>query len=64
MAAACARIGSARKAIYNRLRHAIACIERVHPALGLHLVRSVKTGTHCVYDPEHHETWRVGHREV
>lgn len=41
----------ARKAVTGRIRDAISRIEAVHPELGQHLRRSVRTGAFCVYDP-------------
>jgi len=49
----------ARKAVYNRLRDAIAAIEEAAPALGRHLARSVHTGTYCSYRPEAPLRWLV-----
>jgi len=49
----------ARKAVYNRLRGAIAAIESELPALGRHLARSVRTGTYCAYRPDRAIRWRV-----
>lgn len=47
----------ARSAVTWRIRDAIARIERVHPALGKHLRRSVSTGTYCRYDPVEPVVW-------
>jgi hypothetical protein len=47
----------ARKAVYNRLRSALARIERAHPRLARHLEASLKTGTHCEYRPERAQQW-------
>jgi hypothetical protein len=49
----------ARKAVYNRIRAALAAIEAEHPALGRHLARSVTTGTYCAYRPDRRVAWRV-----
>ena len=49
----------ARSAVTARLREAIKRIEVVHPQLGRHLLRSVKTGTFCVYEPEGPRRWQV-----
>ena len=49
----------ARKAVRARVRDAIARIEEVHPALGRHLARAVRTGTFCSYDPEKPVRWTV-----
>ncbi len=47
----------ARTAVAWRLRDAIRRVEAVHPALGRHLKRSVRTGALCGYDPEPPEVW-------
>lgn len=47
----------ARSAVTWRLRSAIKKIEEVHPNLGLHLSKSVETGTFCTYDPEKNIDW-------
>jgi hypothetical protein len=49
----------ARKAVTGRLHDAISRIEAVHPALGKHLRRSIRTGTFCVYDPPARQDWRL-----
>ena len=49
----------ARSAITHRLRTTIRQLEKVHPTLGRHLDRSVKTGTYCSYRPERPVTWTV-----
>jgi hypothetical protein len=49
----------ARKAVSMRIAAAIKSIESVHPALGRHLRASVRTGRHCVYDPEIDATWML-----
>lgn len=49
----------ARKAVYNRLRDAIARIGEQHPELARHLERSVHTGTTCAYRPDHDPGWRL-----
>jgi tetratricopeptide (TPR) repeat protein len=49
----------ARKAVYNRLRDAIARIGEQHPELARHLERSVHTGTTCAYRPDHDPAWRL-----
>ncbi len=48
-----------RKAVYNRIRAAIASIAKVHPALAEHLQHSVRTGVTCVYRPEHPKDWLI-----
>jgi hypothetical protein len=47
----------ARSTVTARICDAIGKIERVHPDLGRHLRRSVRTGTLCVYDPEEPAEW-------
>ncbi|MEZ4333602.1 MAG: AAA family ATPase [Myxococcota bacterium] len=49
----------ARKAVRNRIRNAIRRIERAHPTLGEHLLRSVRTGRSCAYRPEGHVDWQT-----
>jgi hypothetical protein len=49
----------ARKAVYNRIRAALATIEAEHPALARHLERSVTTGTYCAYRPDREVAWRL-----
>ena len=41
---------TARTAVTARIRDAIRRIEDLHPQLGRHLSRSVRTGTFCIYD--------------
>lgn len=50
----------ARTAVTWRIRHAQRRIEAAHPALGRHLVSSLRTGTFCVYRPETPTAWRFG----
>ena len=47
----------ARKAVTWRIRDAINRAEAVHPQLGRHLRRSVRTGTFCAYDPPEPTQW-------
>ena len=47
----------ARKAVTGRIRDAIGRVESLHPELGRHLRRSVRTGAFCVYDPPAPTTW-------
>lgn len=47
----------ARKAVAQRIRNAIGRIERLHPELGAHLGRSIRTGRFCSYVPERPTTW-------
>jgi hypothetical protein len=49
----------ARTTVTARIRDAIRRIERVHPELGRHLDRSVRTGTFCAYHPDSATTWKV-----
>ncbi len=49
----------ARKAVTWRVRESISHIERVHPALGRHLRRAVRTGAICLYDPADPTAWRL-----
>jgi hypothetical protein len=49
----------ARKAVYNRIRAALATIETAHAALGRHLACSVTTGTYCTYRPDRPTPWRL-----
>lgn len=52
-------VDRARKTVRARVRDAIARVESVHPELGRHLARAVKTGTFCSYDPEVPVRWTV-----
>jgi hypothetical protein len=47
----------ARKAVTQRIKDAIARIEREHDGLARHLSRSVRTGTFCSYEPEEPVDW-------
>jgi hypothetical protein len=47
----------ARTAVTARIKDAIRRIAEAHPDLGRHLARSVRTGTFCVYDPDHPTPW-------
>jgi hypothetical protein len=47
----------ARTAVTARVKDAIRRIGQVHPELGRHLARSVRTGTFCVYDPDQPTRW-------
>jgi hypothetical protein len=49
----------ARTAVTARVRDAIRRIARAHPGLGQHLVRSIHTGTFCVYETEVPTHWHV-----
>ena len=50
----------ARKAVYRRVRDALARIEDAHPRLGRHLRHSVHTGVYCSYAPERDLRWTTG----
>ncbi len=52
----------ARKAVTWRIRQAIDRIESVHPELGRHLRRSVRTGALCGYDPPEPTSWDISDR--
>ena len=49
----------ARTAVTARIRDAIRRIEALHPELGRHLARSVRTGTLCSYDPDPRVHWEL-----
>ena len=49
----------ARTAVTARIRDAIRRISVVHPELGRHLARSVRTGTFCSYDPDRPVRWEL-----
>ena len=49
----------ARTAVTARIRDAVRRIEQVHPELGRHLRKSVRTGTFCAYDPEEPHAWQL-----
>jgi hypothetical protein len=49
----------ARKAVSMRIGAAIKMIDGVHPSLARHLRASVRTGRHCVYEPEHDVSWQI-----
>jgi len=49
----------AREAASARIRDVIAEIERLHPSLGRHLRRSIRTGVFCSYRPEESRPWNV-----
>lgn len=49
----------ARTAVAWRIKSAIDHIEKVHPTLGGHLRRSVRTGAFCAYDPEDAPDWSL-----
>jgi hypothetical protein len=51
----------ARASVTLAVRRAMARIRTVHPALGAHLERTIRTGTFCVYLPDQRVTseWRL-----
>jgi len=49
----------ARSAVTHRVKSTIRQITKLHPQLGAHLARAVKTGTYCTYRPEHPIAWLV-----
>jgi tetratricopeptide (TPR) repeat protein len=49
----------ARQTVSARVRDVLVRIEAVHPELGRHLRRSVRTGRLCVYEPDTPVEWRL-----
>ncbi|HUQ63635.1 MAG TPA: hypothetical protein VM121_07770 [Acidimicrobiales bacterium] len=49
----------AREAVSTRIRIGVDTVERVHPELGRHLRRSIRTGTFCSYEPPSRTTWET-----
>ncbi|HEU5267365.1 MAG TPA: hypothetical protein VFU35_11730, partial [Jatrophihabitans sp.] len=49
----------ARSTVTARIRASIRHIETVHPELGRHLQRAIRTGTLCSYEPETAVTWEL-----
>ncbi|HYN32986.1 MAG TPA: hypothetical protein VES40_10190 [Ilumatobacteraceae bacterium] len=49
----------ARSTVTQRMRTALRHIEAVHPELGRHLQRSIRTGIYCRYAPEHATSWLI-----
>ncbi|MEW6155661.1 MAG: AAA family ATPase [Actinomycetota bacterium] len=49
----------ARQAVTWRVRDAIGRVAAVHPELGEHLRRCIRTGTYCAYEPPGPVTWSV-----
>jgi hypothetical protein len=51
----------ARLAVTKRIKAAVKKIEQHHPALGVHLLASIKTGYQCAYLPDPHDpiSWSV-----
>ena len=46
-----------RKAVTNRIRDSLKKIKKKHRSLGVHLSKSIKTGTRCSYTPEKPIPW-------
>jgi hypothetical protein len=46
-----------RKAVTNRIHHAIERIAKQHPSLGRHLQNAIRTGFFCWYSPEPPIVW-------
>ena len=49
----------ARKAVSGRIREAMNRGVAVHPELGRHLRRSIRTGALCLYDPPEPINWTL-----
>jgi len=49
----------ARQTVAARIKEALARIDAVHPDLGRHLRRSVRTGRVCVYEPDSPIEWSL-----
>ena len=49
----------ARQTVTARIRDALGRIEAVHPELGQHLRRSVRTGRICAYEPDSPVHWSL-----
>jgi hypothetical protein len=49
----------ARKAVAQRIGHALDAVDAAHPALGRHLRVSLSTGRFCAYRPERRVVWQV-----
>lgn len=49
----------ARTAVTTRIRDTIRRLHKVHPELGAHLSRFVRTGTFCGYAPDTPARWHV-----
>ena len=47
----------ARKAVYNRIRHVLRSLQKVHPELAEHLSDTLQTGTSCLYRPRSAPDW-------
>src|SRR5262249_40918759 len=46
-----------RKAVTNRIHHAIERLAEQHPSLGRHLSNAIRTGFFCWYSPEPPVVW-------
>ncbi|MEV4316287.1 AAA family ATPase [Actinocrispum sp. NPDC049592] len=49
----------ARKTVTARIKDALDRIDQVHPTLAGHLRATIRTGTHCRYQPGSDITWRA-----
>jgi hypothetical protein len=47
-----------RTRVTNAIKRAIEDISKQHPVLGLHLKKSIKTGTAPIYDPAEIPDWQ------
>jgi TolB-like protein len=52
-------VEKARSAVTWRIRSTIKKISEVHPELGNHFSKSIKTGTQCSYSPETNIEWNL-----
>ncbi len=52
-------VEKARSAVTWRIRNAVKKIDNSHPDLGIHLSKSIKTGTYCAYMPEVEVNWKL-----
>jgi TolB-like protein/tetratricopeptide (TPR) repeat protein len=52
-------IEKVRSAVTWRIRNSIKKISSIHPALGIHLSNSIKTGLFCSYRPEKNVSWAL-----
>jgi len=52
-------VDRSRSAVTWRIRSAIRKITSAHPALGIHLSHSIRTGTFCCYEPKQKQIWQV-----
>jgi hypothetical protein len=51
-------VEKARIAVTNRIRAALAKIQKAHPNLWRHLFAAIKTGTFCSYRPAQPTAWQ------